>query len=114
MRELRVLVAQIRPRKGAYAENLRRLGGILQQAAALEEPPQLIVLPETALTGYFLEGGVREHALTAPQLFRDVSAQHALSGVLPVDIVIGFTFLDSDAVTRYSASCRLAASYPSR
>jgi NAD+ synthetase len=90
MRDLRVLVAQIHPRKGAYGENLRRLGGILQQAAALEEPPQLIVLPETALTGYFLEGGVREHALTAPQLFRDVSAQHALSGVLPVDIVIGF------------------------
>jgi NAD+ synthetase len=90
MRDLRVLVAQIRPRKGAYGENLRRLGGILQQAAALEEPPQLIVFPETALTGYFLEGGVREHALTAARLFRDLAAQHASSGVLPVDIVIGF------------------------
>ena len=59
MRQLRVMVAQIRPRKGAYAENLRRAAGILQQAAALERPPHLIVFPETALTGYFLEGGVR-------------------------------------------------------
>jgi NAD+ synthetase len=90
MRQLRVMVAQIRPRKGAYAENLRRVGGILQQATALEDPPQLIVFPETALTGYFLEGGVREHALSAGRLFQDLAAQHALSGVPPVDIVIGF------------------------
>lgn len=90
MRQLRVMVAQIRPRKGAYAENLRRVGGILQQAAALDTPPQLIVFPETALTGYFLEGGVREHALDAAQLFRDLQAQHALAGVPPVDVVIGF------------------------
>jgi NAD+ synthetase len=84
------MVAQMRPRKGAYAENLRRVGGVFGQAAALDEPPGLIVFPETALTGYFLEGGVREMAVTAGTLFRDLAAQHALSGAPPLDVAIGF------------------------
>lgn len=84
------MIAQIRPTKGDYAENLRRVGGVLAQAAGLDEPPQLVVFPETALTGYFLEGGVRELAVTAGTVFRDLSAQHALAGAPPVDVVIGF------------------------
>ena len=90
MQRLRVMVAQIRPRKGAYAENLRRVGGVLGQLAALEEPPQLLVFPETALTGYFIEGGVRELAVPAGVLFRDLAAQHALSATPPIDVVVGF------------------------
>ena len=90
MQQLRVTVAQVRPRKGAYAENLRRVGGVLAQAAALDEPPQLLVFPETALTGYFIEGGVRELALPAGSLFRDLAAQHALSAAPPIDVVVGF------------------------
>lgn len=84
------MVAQVRPTKGAYAENLRRVAGVLAQAAALEEPPHLVVFPETALTGYFLEGGVRELAVTAETLFRDLSQQHALAAAPPVDVVMGF------------------------
>jgi predicted amidohydrolase len=90
MPDLHLLVAQTRPRKGDYAENLRQVGAVLGQAAGMEEPPGLIVFPETALTGYFLEGGVRELAVTAGTLFRDLTAQHSLSGAPPVDIVIGF------------------------
>jgi NAD+ synthetase len=90
MPDLHLLVAQTRPRKGDYAENLRQVGAVFGQAAGLEEPPGLIVFPETALTGYFLEGGVRELAVTAGTLFRDLTAQHALTGAPPVDIVIGF------------------------
>ena len=90
MQQLRVMVAQVQPRKGAYAENLRRVGGIVAQVAALEEPPQLLVFPETALTGYFIEGGVRELALPAGALFRDLAAQHALSATRPIDMVVGF------------------------
>jgi NAD+ synthase (glutamine-hydrolysing) len=90
MQQLRVMVAQVQPRKGAYAENLRRVGGVLAQATALEKPPQLLVFPETALTGYFIEGGVRELALPAGTLFRDLAAQHAMAAAPPIDVVVGF------------------------
>ena len=90
MAPLRLTIAQIRPRKGDYAENLRRIGGILAQAGALSERPDLIVFPETALSAYFIEGGVREVAVTAGTLFRDLAAQHALAAVPPVDVVVGF------------------------
>jgi NAD+ synthetase len=105
MHQLRVMVAQVRPTKGAYAENLRRAAGVLAQAAALEAPPDLIVFPETALTGYFLEGGVRELAVTTETLFRDLSAQHALAAAPPVDIVIGFY---EEHVNRYYNSAMYA------
>lgn len=87
---LRVAVAQIRPKKGDYAENLRRIGGVLAQFAGWETPPQLVVFAETAVTGYFVEGGVRELAVTAGTLFRDLAAQHALAGAPPIDIALGF------------------------
>ena len=50
------------PAKGAYEENLCRLGELFREVAAGEPPPELVVAPETALTGYFLEGGVRDLA----------------------------------------------------
>ncbi len=87
---LRLAIAQIRPEKGDYAENLRRIGGVLAQLAGWEKPPQLVVLPETITSGYFVEGGVRELAVTAGTLFRDLAAQHSLSGAPPVDIALGF------------------------
>jgi NAD+ synthetase len=90
MRHLRVMAVQFRPAKGAYADNLRRAAGVLAQAASLEAPPHLVVFPETALTGYFLEGGVRELAVTAATMFRDLSAQHALAAAPPADVIIGF------------------------
>ena len=65
----------MRPRKGAYQENLGRLGAVFREAATAPEPPELIVAPETALTGYFLEGGVRDLAVTADQLFDDLTCQ---------------------------------------
>jgi NAD+ synthetase len=87
---LRLAIAQIRPQKGAYQQNLCRLGSLFREAAAWPEPPQLIVAPETALTGYFLEGGVRELAVSASQLFEDLSQQHEEAGVPPLDIALGF------------------------
>ena len=80
----------MRPRKGAYQENLGRLGEVFQAAAAAPEPPELIVAPETALTGYFLEGGVRDLALTADQLFHDLTCQHRDAKAPPLDIALGF------------------------
>jgi len=87
---LRVAIAQIRPLKGNYAENLQRIGGVFAQIAGWEEPPALIVFPETITTGYFVEGGVRDLAVTAGTLLRDLAGQHALSGAPPLDVALGF------------------------
>ena len=80
----------MRPRKGAYEENLCRLGELFRQAAAWDAPPELMLAPEAALTGYFLEGGVRELAIPAERMFEDVSRQHRDAGAPPVDLAIGF------------------------
>ncbi len=87
---LRLAIAQFRPTKGRYAENLARLGAVLEEVGGWEEPPELVVLPESALTGYFLEGGVQELALSADKLFADLSGVHQKSGAPPLDIVVGF------------------------
>src|SRR3954471_11443610 len=84
---LTLALAQIRPRKGDYAGNLATVGAMLTQAASLEERPTLVCFPETALTGYFLEGGVREHAVTPGQLAADL---HRIYAGPPVDVCIGF------------------------
>jgi len=90
MPPLRIAIGQISPRKGDYADNLRRIGGILAQLAGWERPPQLVAFPETAVTGYFVEAGVRELAVTAGTLFRDLAAQHSLAAAPPIDIALGF------------------------
>src|SRR5438876_3079951 len=87
---LRLAIAQLKPRKGAYAENLARLGELFARLAKSAEPPELLVLPETALTGYFVEGGVRELARTAADLYQDLDAQHRAAAAPPLDIVLGF------------------------
>jgi NAD+ synthase (glutamine-hydrolysing) len=87
---LPLAIAQIRPRKGAYEDNLCRLGRMFHEVAGWAEPPGLVVAPESALTGYFLEGGVRDLALPAEQLFDDLTKQHQDAGAPPFDIAIGF------------------------
>src|SRR4030081_2942093 len=87
MGTLTLALAQFQPRKGAYAANLARIGALLAQAAALDARPRLVCFPETALSGYFLEGGVREHAVTAGQLAADL---HRIYAGPPIDLCVGF------------------------
>ncbi len=87
---LRLAIAQIRPHKGAYEQNLCRVGALFREVGHWPEPPDLIVAPETTLTGYFLEGGVRDLAVPADRLFDDLSRQHAESGAPSLDIALGF------------------------
>jgi NAD+ synthase (glutamine-hydrolysing) len=87
---LHLAIAQFRPRKGAYEENLCRFGAILREVGAWAEPPELLVAPETALTGYFLEGGVRDLAVSADRLFEDLSRQHHDAKTAPLDVALGF------------------------
>jgi NAD+ synthetase len=81
-------LAQFQPRKGDYAGNLARIGALLAQAVGLSPRPQLVCFPETALSGYFLEGGVREHAVTAGQLAADLHRTYGAGA--PIDVCIGF------------------------
>jgi NAD+ synthetase len=87
---LRLAIAQIRPHKGAYEENLCRFGALLREVGSWPDPPELVVAPETALTGYFLEGGVRDLAISADQLFSDLTRQHSDSGAPSLDVALGF------------------------
>lgn len=87
---LRIALAQFRPRKAAYRANLVQVGQLLAELATGAEVPDLVILPETALTGYFVEGGVKELAVSAEQLFADLSAEHLAAGLPPLDLVCGF------------------------
>jgi len=87
---LRVATAQIRTSKADYRDNLRRVGGILSDVSSWEIVPDLVVFPETAMSGYFVEGGVQECAVTAGTLASDLAAVHASVGVPSMDVVVGF------------------------
>ena len=86
----RVALAQIRPTKGDYRANLGRIGGVLRQVAAGEPGIDLVVFPETATSGYFVEGAVRELAVTAGTLARDLAVVHQAAGGKPIDVAVGF------------------------
>ena len=87
---INVAIGQIRARKGDYDENLRRIGGVLAQIAQHDAPPDLVVFPETFVSGYFVQGGVTELVVTAGALFRDLTEQHEHSGAPPLDVVVGY------------------------
>ncbi|HSG48228.1 MAG TPA: nitrilase-related carbon-nitrogen hydrolase, partial [Longimicrobiales bacterium] len=59
---LRVTLAQFRPRKAETAANAAAIREVVGGLAGVSD---LVVFPETALSGYFLEGGVAEAAVTA-------------------------------------------------
>ena len=65
-------LAQFKPRKGDYRGNLERLRPVFAQIDQLSPRPMVLALAESALTGYFLEGGVRDNAVTAGTLARDL------------------------------------------
>jgi NAD+ synthetase len=85
-------LAQFKPTKGDYAANLKRLGEVFAQVDAMRPRPQVLHLPETALTGYFVEGGVRDLAVTAGTLARDLQEawRDATNGLSSLDVVVGF------------------------
>src|SRR3989449_2978126 len=87
MATVRISLSQFRPTKGEYAQNVARIGGVITQAAQLNPKPDLVVFPETATSGYFVEGGVTELAVTAGTLARDLAA--AYQG-LEIDVTVGF------------------------
>ncbi len=96
IRPLTLALCQFAPRKGDTAGNLARVGRLCAQAALLDPRPQVIQFPETALSGYFVEGAVREVAITAGALANDLDDAYrtacASAGFdsVALDIIIGF------------------------
>ena len=90
-------IVQFKPRKGEVEANLEALGEVFAQLAAEPEPYDLIVLPEAALTGYFLEGAVYELTLSAETLAQRLAKLWRAKGGAqrPVDLTIGFFEYDS-------------------
>jgi len=74
--KINLLLAQFHPKKGDYAHNVRRVGDIFEQIASEGLKVDVVTLPETGLTGYFLEGGVRESARRQGQVFKDLQAEY--------------------------------------
>ena len=70
---LDLAIVQLRPRKGDYASNITRIGGLLARAAGLTPRPTIVQFPETAVTGYFVEGAVREATLSRRLGYRSKS-----------------------------------------
>ncbi len=97
----RVALVQPKPQKGRYAENLHAAGEAFAQLA--NDPPDLVVLPEGAMTGYFLEGAVYDLALPAARFAADLARTwRDRCGDAPVDIASGF--FENDDGTYYNAA----------
>ena len=114
MRTLDLAIVQMRPRKGDYSANLARIGDLLSRVDSLEPRPQVVQFPETAVTGYFVEGGVRDLAVTAGELARDLDTAYrgAVAQPRPVDVVIGFYERWRDTLYNSAMYVRLGTGAP--
>lgn len=91
-RLLRLGLAQFRPAKANYTANRAQVAALIAEAVRQDPRPDVLHFPETALSGYFLEGGVRDLAVSAGTLAADL--QHDFTRLAPagatIDVVIGF------------------------
>lgn len=87
-----IATVQLAPRKGDLAGNLRRLGEVFRQLDTLPVRPRVLHLAEAALTGYDLEGGIREAALPAGALAAELDALYRAEcpDHPALDVVAGF------------------------
>jgi NAD+ synthase (glutamine-hydrolysing) len=85
-------IAQFKPRKGDRAGNLARLRAVFAQVDRMEPRPTVLCMAESALTGYFLEGAVRDNAVTAGTFAAELDAAYraAVPDPRPLDVTLGF------------------------
>jgi NAD+ synthase (glutamine-hydrolysing) len=88
-RLLRITVGQFRPVKANYTANRAQVAALLADALKHDPRPDVVHLPET---GYFLEGGVRDLAVSAGTLAADLHADFARYAPInaTLDVVVGF------------------------
>ena len=106
MASITVALCQFRPTKGSPAENLEQIERVFGMVAAAATPPDVLVFPEAMLTGYFLEGGVRDLAVTADEVFAELRTRHAQSKAPPVEVCLGFYERSDDRL--YNAAIWIA------
>jgi len=101
-------IVQFSPDKGKLESNLDRIAEHLVQCS--EEGIQLAVFPETSTTGYFLEGGVVELAISAETLTQKL--QDRVEGKLknPIEFALGFYELLGGNIYNSAAFCRFNGS----
>ena len=88
-RALRVVLCQVKPRKGDLAANIAAVRG------ALTPGTDIAVFPETVLSGYFVEGAAGEVALTRDGLTESLGPPPEDCGS---DVVLGFYEKDARGV----------------
>ncbi len=116
-RLLTLAIAQLHPFKGDYEANLARLSDVFAQLRMLSPHPHVVHFPETVLSGYFVEGGVRDVAVTAGTVARDLDAAYEESigderARRPLDVVVGFYERWRDTLYNSSAYVRLGEGAP--
>lgn len=106
---LTLAIPQFRPKKGDTAANLDRVAQLVAEAAALQPIPQVVLFAETILSGYFVEGGVRELAMTAEGLRDALGARLKVQApqLPPTDVILGF--YESMGGTLYNSAMCLHA-----
>lgn len=98
-----VACAQFAPKKAEVSANLDTISEIILQCQ--DENVDLVLFPETATSGYFLEGGVIEASLSAEALARGL--RERLQGKLtrPIDVAMGF--YEAAEGILYNSACYL-------
>jgi predicted amidohydrolase len=83
-------VVQFQPRKGDYAGNLKRFEQLFDTLVNIDPRPDVVAFSETVLTGYFVEGGVREVAMPAGRFAADLNRAFRTHCSGQLDVVAGF------------------------
>jgi N-carbamoylputrescine amidase len=99
-----IAVVQFKPLKGDVAANVATLQTIFAQLNAAGAP-DVIVLPEACLTGYFLEGAVYELALSADAFAQKLhGAWQRAAGPHAPSVAVICGFFENDGGTFYNSA----------
>ncbi|MCH7944965.1 MAG: beta-ureidopropionase, partial [Armatimonadetes bacterium] len=82
----RLASVQFRPDMGRISHNLDRMAEIVRQAVS-KESAGLVVFPETAVSGYYVQGAAVENALSADELLGELAGR---LDEVDVDVLVGF------------------------
>src|SRR5688572_18877451 len=95
-----VACAQMAPQKAELEANLDKIADLIAQAS--DEDADLVVFPEASTTGYFLEGGVVELALSSTELAEALQMRLTNRLEREVDALVGF--YESDSGNLYNSA----------
>ncbi len=102
---LDLALVQFAPRKGDVRANLDLIAAAFKALRDDAGVPDVVVFPEACLSGYFVEGAVREVALSAEDALRRVNAlaiKEFGKRLAHVDVVFGF--YEDDAGKLYNSA----------